>query len=67
MDRILLVMEAQKIEFPAEETCEVYLASMGGAAQKKAFVLAQKMRECGIASECDVCARGLKAQMKYAD
>ena len=25
------------------------------------------MRECGIAAECDVCARGLKAQMKYAD
>ena len=67
MDRILLVMQAQQIEFPAEETCEVYLASMGQAAQQKAFVLAQKMRECGIAAECDVCARGLKAQMKYAD
>ena len=67
MDRIQLVMEAQEIEFPEEETCEVYFASMGTAAMKKAFLLAQEMRACGIAAECDVCARGLKAQMKYAD
>ncbi|MBR4888641.1 MAG: histidine--tRNA ligase [Clostridia bacterium] len=67
MDRIQLVMEAQEIEFPEEETCEVYFASMGAAAGKKAFLLAQQMRSCGIAAESDVCARGLKAQMKYAD
>lgn len=67
MDRIQLVMEAQEIEFPEEETCEVYFASMGAAAMKKAFLLAQQMRSCGIAAECDVCSRGLKAQMKYAD
>ena len=67
MDRIQLVMEAQEIEFPEEETCEVYFASMGAAAGKKAFLLAQQMRSCGIAAESDVCARGLKAQTKYAD
>lgn len=25
------------------------------------------MHSCGIAADCDLCARGLKAQMKYAD
>ena len=33
----------------------------------KAFQLTEKMHSCGIAADCDLCARGLKAQMKYAD
>ena len=67
MERLMLVLEAQNIEFPAEETCEVYFASMGDAALKRAFALVSQLRECGIMAEYDMCARGLKAQMKYAN
>lgn len=67
MERLMLILEAQGIELPAMERCEVYFASMGDAALKKAFSLAGKLRECGIAAEYDLCARGLKAQMKYAN
>lgn len=67
LERLLLLMEAQGIEFPEEESCEVYIASMGDEALKRAFSLAAKLRECGVIAEYDMCARGLKAQMKYAN
>lgn len=67
LDRILLALEEQKTEFPVPERCEVYLASMGDKALETAFALAGRLHECGIAADCDLCARGLKAQMKYAD
>lgn len=67
LDRILMALDAQKTEFPQPMRCEVYLASMGEAAQKKAFLLTNKLHLCGVAADCDLCGRGLKAQMKYAD
>lgn len=67
LDRILLALEEQKTEFPVPERCEIYLASMGDKALETAFALAGRLHECGIAADCDLCARGLKAQMKYAD
>ena len=67
MDRIMLALEAQNVEFPKKELCEVYVASMGEAATQKAFVLINELHKCGIAADCDLCSRGLKAQMKFAD
>lgn len=67
LDRILMALDAQKTEFPEDEKCEIYIASMGEAALKKAFELTDRLHKCGISADCDLCARGLKAQMKYAD
>lgn len=67
MERLLLLLEAQGIQLPEPERCEVYLASMGQEALSKAFALSNQLRECGVMAECDLCARGLKAQMKYAN
>ena len=36
-------------------------------AQKKAFLLTDELHHCGVPADCDLCGRGLKAQMKYAD
>ena len=47
--------------------CEVYFASMGAAAARRCFTLATKLRQGGVAAECDTVGRSLKAQMKYAD
>ena len=66
LERLLLVMEAQKVEFPAPDTCELYIASIGDAARKEAFRLVQKMRECAVEAACDEMDRSLNAQMKYA-
>ena len=67
LDRILMAMNEMGADFGKDAKCEVYIASLGEAAQMKAFQLTEKMHSCGIAADCDLCARGLKAQMKYAD
>ena len=40
---------------------------MGEEAQKRAFLLLDELHRCGIPADTDLCGRGLKAQMKYAD
>ena len=67
LERLLMVLEAQKAEFPEEPRCEVYLASMGERAAARCFGMASKLREGGEAAECDTVGRSLKAQMRYAD
>lgn len=67
LDRILMAMNEMGADFGNDSKCEVYIASLGEAAQMKAFQLTEKMHSCGITADCDLCARGLKAQMKYAD
>ena len=67
MERLMLALETQGIEFPEENKCELYVAAMGAAALRKAFTLVNQLRKCGIQAECDLCGRGLKAQMKYAN
>ena len=67
MERLILVLEAQKIQMPAPPACEVYIASMGEAAGREAFRLVNELQHSGVAAACDLCARGLKAQMKYAN
>ena len=66
-DRIMLALEEFGAEFPDDGKCELYIAAMGEAAQVKAFQLVNALHRCGVAADCDLCARGLKAQMKYAD
>jgi histidyl-tRNA synthetase len=67
LERLILTMESQGLEFAEPATCDIYIASMGEAASLKAMQLCAKLREDGVFAECDVVGRGLKAQMKYAD
>ncbi len=67
LERLLMILEAQQVELPPTPKCEVYLASLGAAAEEKAFALAAMLRECSIFAACDICGRSLKAQMKYAN
>lgn len=67
IERLLLTLKEQGVELPKEEPCELYIASMGEKATRKAALLANELRSCGIYCEYDICSRGLKAQMKYAD
>lgn len=67
LERLLMVMEEQQCPFPEPPVCDLYLVSMGAAAAQRCFVLASRLREGGVAVECDIVGRSLKAQMKYAD
>ena len=67
MERLLMVMDAQKIEISDNDKTALYIATMGDAAKVKAFELLSQVRECGLIAETDVVGRGLRAQMKYAD
>lgn len=67
IERLMMIMEAQKIEFPEPDTCDIYVAALGDAAKLEAFKLAHRLQQYSIAATFDVNDRGLKAQMKYAD
>ena len=67
LERLILTMESQNAEFIEEESCDIYIASMGDDAASKAMQLCRVLREDGVRAECDVVGRGLRAQMKYAD
>ncbi|MEG2073993.1 MAG: histidine--tRNA ligase, partial [Angelakisella sp.] len=67
LERLLKVMDEQGCDFPPENTCDVYLVSMGAAAEVKAFRLANLLRSDGFFAQSDLMGRSLKAQMKYAN
>jgi len=67
IERLMLVLESQKTELPPAPKTDLYIATMGDAAVLKATELCAKLREEGLKAETDICKRGLKAQMKYAD
>ena len=67
IERLLLTLDAQGIEIPEPESCDVYIGSMGEDAHKKASELCNILRKAGMYAEFDVVGRGLKAQMKYAN
>ena len=66
IERLLLVMHSQGIEFPEPDPCTLYIATMGERAAREASSIAQSLRGEDYRVECDICDRSLKAQMKYA-
>ena len=67
IERLMLVLKNQNAEFPDDTKTELYIATMGEKAQVKALALATELRKEGFSAETDICGRGLKAQMKYAN
>lgn len=67
LERLILTMEKQGVEFLKPRTCDIYLVSMGENAQAKCATLAASLRAEGYSAEFDLVGRGLKPQMRYAD
>lgn len=67
IERLMMVLEAQSTELPGAPTCDLYIAAMGENASFKATALCNSLREDGYAVQTDICAKGLKAQMKFAN
>lgn len=67
LERLIMLMDKQGIDFPAPQPCDLYIAVLGDKAKEKAFSLVKLLRESGLYAETDVVGRGLRAQMKFAD
>lgn len=67
IERLMLALENQNADFPNEKKCDIFIAAMGEKAANKATSLCTALRRDGFEAQRDVCDRGLKAQMKYAD
>lgn len=67
IERMLMLIEAQGVEIPKPRTCDLYIGSMGEAANIKACELTSRLRDEGFYVECDLMDRSVKAQMKYAN
>ena len=67
IERLLLLMDAQKSEFPERKRCDLYVASIGAEENIKASAIVTDLRNEGLSAEFDTVGRSVKAQMKYAD
>ena len=67
MERLMLVLKSQGTENENSKTPDLYIAPLGDNAYLKAFSVISNLRKAGFTAETDICGRGLKAQMKYAD
>lgn len=67
IERLLLLMEAQKAEFPERKKCDLFIVSMGDEANVKASELAADLRNEGLSAQFDTVGRSVKAQMKFAN
>jgi histidyl-tRNA synthetase len=66
LERLLLVLEQEGVALPGESGPEVYIAT-AGADPARALQLADRLRRAGIATDVELMARGLRAQLKQAD
>ena len=67
IERLMMVLSAQNAELPKAPTCDLFIATLGENAILKASALCRLLRDEGYKVQTDICGRGLKAQMKYAD
>ncbi len=67
IERLLMIMEAEKASMPPSPAPDIYFAPMGDSAALKCTELCKKLRDEGFIALTDIVGRGLKAQMKYAD
>ncbi|MCI7805019.1 MAG: histidine--tRNA ligase [Oscillospiraceae bacterium] len=67
LERLILTMENQGVEFDENLGCSLYIAPMDESAVPTAMKIAKEIRSGGFNVEFDTVGRGLKAQMKYSD
>ena len=67
LTRVILAMKESGCADVEDKKPVLYIAPLGNGAAAKALSIVSELRKNGIYAECDICARSLKAQMKYAD
>ena len=67
LERLLLVIDKQKIDLPLDESLDVYMTVLGDGANSTALEIVQAIRQQGFSAERDYLNRKIKAQFKSAD
>ena len=67
MERLLLLMDAQKTPFPERRPLDIFIGSMGEKENILAAKLCADLRNEGMSASFDTFGRSMKAQMKYAN
>ncbi|MBQ7046292.1 MAG: histidine--tRNA ligase [Oscillospiraceae bacterium] len=67
LERLILTMENQGVEFDDDLICDLYIAPMDENAVPCAMNIAKVLRNGGFVVDFDTVGRGLKAQMKYSN
>lgn len=67
LERIALILEKQEIAAGSRRPLDVYLISLGEAAEREITSQLFKLRQAGFSAERDYLGRKMKAQMKSAD
>lgn len=67
IERLMMVLKSQNTELPLEPARDLYISVIGNSASVKATQLCHTLRSDGFNIQTDICDRGIKAQMKYAD
>ena len=65
MERLILLLQQE--QSPDRRAPKIFVASLGPAARKEGFLLAQQLRSLGLEVEIDYGAPSLKSQMRRAD
>lgn len=67
MERLQMVLEANKYNFPKEENIKLYIVTIGEDSKKYSLKLINDLRLSGIKCETDFLSRSVKSQMKEAN
>ncbi|MBR2569675.1 MAG: ATP phosphoribosyltransferase regulatory subunit, partial [Paenibacillus sp.] len=67
LERIVLLLESQKVDLNAQAPIDLYLIGLGEAAEDMVAKLLYQLRKEGIVAEKDYQGRKMKAMMKSAD
>jgi histidyl-tRNA synthetase len=67
LERLLMVMEGQKITIPEPKDLDALLITIGDQARYKAFEIVLALRSAGISVDMDHIGRSIRAQFKHAD
>lgn len=67
LERLLLALESQQVQLPAQENPLVWLVAIGDAARESNWTLMRELRSAGVAADMDTSARSPKSQFKQAD
>lgn len=67
LERLMLLMEAQKTPFPEPRKCDLFVVTRGDNALLKGVKIVSDIRDDGLIAMYDVAGRSVKAQMKFAN
>ncbi|MFW5981462.1 MAG: His/Gly/Thr/Pro-type tRNA ligase C-terminal domain-containing protein, partial [bacterium] len=67
MERLILILEEQEIDFSLDKDLDLYITTIGENAKKAAFKYIYQLRNNGFKTEIDYLDRSVKGQMKSAD